>query len=593
MGQEGTAGEPAWAMFTQAQALAALARIDMLPSGAVSTELIDCVTDYRLVRQVLDRAHVGVAVLDRTLRYRYVNATLAELNGVPVGDHLGRRVAEVLPGINSDSADTALTAVLKDGRPRAITVRGTTRSSYPAGPRWWHNSYHRLDDAQGQPLGVAAVVVEITTDRVILRSLDRERNRLALLDQAALHIGTTLDVQRTCEELTQVLVPQLADIAVVDVLELERFSPAGPLLMRRLALTSTAALRRVGHHLGAPGAVLSVTPTSAVGRCLDEQRPVVTNGAAGSSTPGFEADSEWAVYCRLGLRAGCYVPLTATHDTIGVVALGRGEDSAPFSDEDLALVGELARRAASSIDNARRYAEQRDTAVLLQRALLSKSTTPHSDVECASRYLPSGAGAEVGGDWYDTIALPDGTTLLVVGDVMGHGMDAAAAMAEYRATVRALAYQRLSPERILTETDALVHVLDLERIATCLIVLVNPAAGRADCACAGHLPALLVTPGHPSRLMDEIPVGPPLGVAASQYELGSVALPPGSALLMYTDGLVERRGQDIEDSLAELLALELDPALGLEQLIDTVLSGLAGDPKEDDVALLVARPLPG
>ncbi|MFI6638879.1 SpoIIE family protein phosphatase [Streptomyces sp. NPDC050504] len=585
--------DPARALFTEAEALAALARLETLPNGTLPAELHAWATDYRLLRQVVGQADVGIAVFDRTLRYRYVNGALAALNGLPADEHIGHRIGEVLPDINVESAEHALTAVLKDGVPRSITVRGTTRSAHPSGQRWWHNSYHRLDDPEHGPLGVAAMVLEITSDRVIRQSLDRARKRLALLDRAATRIGTTLDMQRTCEELTQLLVSQLADIAAVDVLQFDRLPlPPGPLRMRRVALTTVRSLKWTGHYLGAPGAVFTTPPSSALTRCVDQQQPIVLNRAGEIELQGLDllGEQERAdLYRKLGLHSGCYVPLAAGHDTVGVVALGRTDGRPPFSDDDMSLITELVRRAANSIDNAQRYAKQRDTAVVLQRALLSKLTTPHPDVECASRYLPSGSGAEVGGDWYDTIALPSGITLLVVGDVMGHGLDAAATMAEYRATVRTLAYQQLPPDRILTETDALVQVLDLERMATCLVIALDPRTHTATCASAGHLPPLLAAPGRPNRLLDHLPVGPPLGAAVSHYEHLPVELPPGSALLLYTDGLVERRDQDIDHSLAELASLSLDPAQPLDRMLDTALSRLSSEPGEDDVALLIAR----
>lgn len=591
MGEERHGG-PAWVMFTEAEALAALARIEApLATGSADRGADEGAwrDDYRLARQVLDRAPVGIAVLDHTLRYRYVNRALAELNGVPVEEHRGRSVGEIVPDINLEAAEQALRAVLRDGRSRSLTVRGTTRSEYPAGPRWWHNAYHRIEDAEGRPAGVAAMILEITTDRVIRESLDRARSRLALLDLAATHIGTTLDVQRTCEELTQLLVPQLADLAAVDVLELDHLPPEGPLLMRRLALSSTRSLKRAGHHLGAPGALITTERSSPAARCVDRQRPVVDDFGVEGSADAEPVDGRGRLYRGLGLRSVCHVPLTAGRDTVGVVELSRAEGAAPFSPDDVSLATELVRRAAGSIDAAQRYTEQRDTAVLLQRALLSTRTVPHPEVECASRYLPSGSGAEVGGDWYDTLALPDGRTLLVVGDVMGHGLDAAATMAEYRATVRALAFQQLPPDRILTQADSLLQTLDLERMATCVAVSVDPRTHTATCASAGHPPPLLTAPGAANRFLDAVPVGPPLGAAVSNYEAATVDLSPGSALLLYTDGLIERRDQDIGCAMDELAALDLDPTGPLEGLLDTVLSRLAVEPGEDDVALLIAR----
>ncbi|MFB9371384.1 SpoIIE family protein phosphatase [Kitasatospora albolonga] len=586
----GSHGTNPLVMLTEAQADAAR---ELLEKAAAEGLFLDdprpLAGDYRLARQVLDRASVGIAVLDGSLRYRYVNEALAAFNGVPAEGHLGRRIAEVIPTINVDEAEAALRAVLADGRPRAITVEGTAASDGSGRLRWWHNAYHRVGSGSG-PAGVVAMVLEITQDRRIMQALHRARTRLALLDQAATRIGTTLDAQKTCEELANLLVPRLADLVTVDVLDLERLpGPDGPVRLRRLALSAVPALREAGALFGAQGAVVTAQPSSGVWRCLDEQRPVVSN---------FPDDVELRSLARraglvdgfreLALQSVCYLPLTAGVEVIGAVLLVRTDATAGFSAQDVELAAELVARAAGSIDNARRYAEQRDAAMLLQRALLSTRTVPHPDVECVGRYLPSGAGAEVGGDWFDSIALPDGTTALVVGDVMGHGLEAAASMAEYRSTVRTLVFQGLPPEEVLGQADRIAQALDLERMATCLVAVVDPRTRTAVCGSAGHLPPLLISRQEGNLLLD-LPVGAPLGAGTGSYDARTLALPEGSALLLYTDGLVERRAEDIETRLRALADLSLDAAAPLERLLDKVLSRLATELVDDDVALLVAR----
>ncbi len=551
-------------------------------------ELHALASDYRYTREALEYSSVGVAVLDAGLRYRYVNAALATINGAPAEAHIGRTIAEVVPDINVSDAEETLRAVLGDGVPRSITVEGTTASDESGALRWWHNAYHRLDDA-GRPVGLVAMILEITEDRRIRRALAQARTRLALLDRAATEIGTTLDVQKTCEELTWLLVPGFADLAAVDVLDLGPHPPQdGSLRIRRLALTTVPGLSEAGRLFGAPGAVFGAQPSSAVARCISEQRPIVSN-----LTPVTElrrlAPQAGRVshYLELGMHSACHVPLTAGRDVIGVAVLVRSGERAAFGGEDVKLIADLVRRAASSIGAAQQYTEQRDTSVLLQRALLSNTTSPHATVECANRYLPSGTRAEVGGDWYDTIALPGGITLLVVGDAMGHGLDAAATMSEYRAATRALAVQEPSPATILTHVDLMARTLGLERLATCLIAAVDPATGTAALASAGHLPPLAITP-RGARVLD-LPPGAPLGAGAGEYRDTTVPFPPGSALLMYSDGLVERRGEDIDEAVARLAALSLDPAQPLEHLLDTVLSGLAAERVDDDIVVLAAR----
>ncbi|WP_329585191.1 SpoIIE family protein phosphatase [Kitasatospora sp. NBC_01250] len=550
-------------------------------------------TDYHLARQVLDGAMVGIAVFDTELRYRYVNRTLAEINGVPAEEHTGRRMAEVIPGINVDAAESALLAVLADGEPRTHIVEGTTPSGPPTEPRWWHNAYHRLDSEAGTPLGAVAMVLEITEDRRIRQALDRARTRLALLDEAATRIGTTLDVEQASKELTRLLVPQLADVALVDVLEPgRRFADPpepGALAMRRLALSSTPELVGTGATVGGAGALIEPQAGSAAARCVLDRAPVVLNFPTDEEIRTSATNAERvALYRRLGLHSAVYVPLTASGTVIGVVLLARAGRSPGFSPDEVALMVELASRAGSSISNAQRYSHEHASTLALQRALLAEPMRPHPDVESCGRYLPAGASAEVGGDWYDTVALPGGRTLLVVGDVMGHGLDAAATMSEYRTLVRALALQRRSPAGILREAERIVAAQGQERVATCVLALLDPAARSCTYASAGHLPPLLLAPGDRARLL-RLPVAPPLGVDVGGHQQLILPFAPGATLLLYTDGLVERRDRDIEQSLDALAALALDPTAPLEHLIDTALTGLGAGHGEDDVAVLAAR----
>ncbi|MFJ8039512.1 SpoIIE family protein phosphatase [Kitasatospora sp. NPDC096147] len=563
------------------------------PDSPEVAALARLVADHTVMRAVADGTSVGVAVLDAELRYRYVNEALAAMNGTPAPDHLGKRLADVVPGVNVDHTEAALRSVLETGRPVAHLVEGTTAPGPAAPVRFWHNAFHRLEEEDGAPLGVVALVLEITEDRRIREALSLASTRLTLFDEAATRIGTTLDVRQTCQELTELLVPRLADLAVVDVLDLDRHlaapHPQEGLHLHRLALTAVPRLAEATHLLGAPGAPVTPRPGSDLTRCLDEQRPVVSDllGPDGTGLLGLPPE-RIALHRRLGLHSACHVPLTARHDVIGVVSLVRSTGSPPFTPQEADLAGELALRAANSIDNAQRYAHERRSAVLLQRALLSDATVPGPGVECARRYLPAGAAAEIGGDWYDTLALPGGSTLLTVGDVMGHGLDAAATMAEYRSVIRTLALQGLPPAAVLDAAEHTVQALDQERVATCLTVTFSPATRTAVLATAGHLPPLLIPPDGPPRLLD-LPVGPPLGAGPGPHRSRTLRLPPGAVLLLYTDGLVERRDQDIDQGLAALAALAFEQAGPLESVLDTAVTLLAGARVGDDVSLLAVR----
>lgn len=574
----------------------------LLAGGVGAAALLPSVLDdYRVTRSILDGSGAGIGVLDPDLRYLYVNDALAALAGIPAADHLGKHVPDVLPHLDYEPMEKVLRQVLAGGRPLIATVTGRTPADPAGETRWWINAYHRLEDSAGAVIGLVAVVIEVTETYRVRQLLDTARTRLALLDEAATRIGTTLDVEHTCKELARLFVPRLADIAAVDVLDVDGAPgvlPArGALRLRRVAMTTTPRLGKAAKYFGAAGSVITPQASSAVARCLTEQRPVISNLPSDTELAADAPDADRvALYRKLDMHSAICVPLTARRDLVGAVILIRAGDSAEFSQEDVDLVSDLARRAATSINHAKRYAHEHQTALIMQQALLARPRTPHPDVQCASRYLPTGADIEIGGDWYDTVALPSGKTLLVVGDVMGHGFEAAAAMSEFRSLVRTLALQSDEPDVILTEAERIADGLAFDRAATCVVAVVDPARRTCCFANAGHMPPLLVRPDGSSSLV-RLPVDPPLGVGTvlggrTSYRRVTVDFEPGSTLLLYTDGLVERRGKDIDERINALTRLHLDPQRPLEFVLDTVLSRLLPQGAEDDVAVLAARLLP-
>jgi serine phosphatase RsbU (regulator of sigma subunit) len=339
------------------------------------------------------------------------------------------------------------------------------------------------------------------------------------------------------------------------------------------------------------GEVIFHQATSSMAQVLTGHKPVVLNRPDDDTVRLLSPTRERLErYRALELHSVAYLPLMAGGEPVGAVIVGRRADSPEFTQDDVELLELLTSRAATGIGHALRYTHEHETALEMQRAFLATPHIPGPGVEIASRYLPAGRGAEVGGDWYDAVALPCGRTLLVVGDVMGHGVRAAAAMSEYRSLLRALALQGLAPDRLLTEADRTAHTLDLDRVATCVLALLDPAAGHVVLATAGHVPPLLVRPGSAPELAD-LPVGPPLGTGAGGYDSRLCPLPPGTLMLAYTDGLVERRGEDIDIGLAALTALPITAAHALPDVLNTVLDQLAPAGSEDDVTLLAARTL--
>ncbi|MFD7987237.1 SpoIIE family protein phosphatase [Kitasatospora indigofera] len=532
-----------------------------------------------LLGQVLGQLPVGVGLLDPDLRWQYVNPAFVLATGLSQAELVGRPLA----GTPQAAAAHTLRLVLADGRPREAAA---------GGPR---ARYQRLELA-GRPAGLIAVLLEDARPEDRSRhDLEQARARLAMLHAAAGRIGTTLDIDTTCTELAEFTVPGLADLTTVDVLppgSAERDGGTAPGLAR-LRRTAVACAPELRPHLDAltrPGGTVRHREGSAAARSLAAGRPVAANllTDAGLAAPAADA-GDLAAYRAAGIDSLLVVPLTARGRLNGVLSLARRRGSSlGFTEDDITLVEDLAGRAAVSIDNARRYAHSQDIALELQRALLAEPGNPHPNLELASRYLASGTTSVVGGDWYETVRLPFGRTLLVIGDVMGHGVEAAVDMSNYRSMLRYVAAMDLPPHRILRQLDTLISEDEAARPATCLLALADPGRGRWTFSSAGHLPPALIVAGEPTELVT-VPTGPPLGTGFGGYEQATRDLLPEQVLLLYTDGLVERRGEDIDASLARLAGLRLPATGALPGLLDALLGELAPRAAEDDIALLAAR----
>ncbi|MFF7675213.1 SpoIIE family protein phosphatase [Actinacidiphila glaucinigra] len=546
--------------------------------------------DHAVLRQVLDGTPAGVGIYDPQLRYVYVNPALARMNGLPADAHVGRRITEVLPDLD-DAGEEALRQVLSDGKSREVPSSGRTHAESEPGRRYWQGAYHRLDAADGTVLGLVGIMLEVSASRQHQQELERARERLAILDRAATFIGTTLEMDETCAELAGFLVPLLADIATVEVFPTERSTPdnRGVLRLRRAAMAALPNLREQVKAFGEPGEYVEYPSGTTIPRCLQSCSPVVQNlfddDALGH---GGSARERMAAFRSVGIHSALVVPLAARGEPIGTVTLVRCGESPGFTERDTETVQDVVRRAAIYLDNARRYTHEHGIALELQRALMSEPGSPHPSVEAAFRYQPAGSTALVGGDWYDTVRLSYGRTLLAMGDVMGHGVEASVDMSQYRSMLRFVAAADLPPHRILRRLDTLISETESGRPASCLLALVDPVRDMCTFSSAGHLPPAAIRPDGTVRIID-VPVGPPLGTGHGGYEAVSASCRPGDVLLLYTDGLVERRGEDIDASLDRLAGLRLHSDGDLGGLVDRILSLLVVEPADDDIAVLAAR----
>ncbi|MEU9240585.1 SpoIIE family protein phosphatase [Streptomyces sp. NPDC048385] len=432
-------------------------------------------------------------------------------------------------------------------------------------------------------------------------SLEKSHRRLRLLYDAGTAVGNTLDVGQTADELVRVAVPRFADFVTVDVEE--------PVLRGAEPTAAETVLRRVARGgvrddspLAAAGAPITVDPPpggvrrSGTGAALMADLRVTSRAAF----PDARCSERLLEY---GMRSLITAPLSAQGVLMGVVVFWRTRDSPPFEEDDLSDAEELAAKAGVAIDNARRYARERETALALQRSLLPHVLPASPSVDLAYRYLPTGTRAGVGGDWLDVIPLSGTRVALVVGDVVGHGIQASATMGRLRTAVRTLADVDLPPDELLTHLDDLVlHLEDGageqagEVGSTCLYAVYDPVSRHCSLASAGHPLPFVISP---QGAVEPAPgqAGPPLGLGGLPFETTDLLLPEGATLALFSNGLVHSRDLDLGhglDRLRRALAAS-EEGESLEAACDRVVAALRTGEPADDVTLLLARTraLPG
>ncbi|MFF4352959.1 SpoIIE family protein phosphatase [Streptomyces sp. NPDC001530] len=527
---------------------------------------------------VLHAVREGVIIVSGERRLLLANDEAIRLLDLPE-DAEGRDVLDL--GLDSGTAD-----LLASGRVATDEV-------HLVGDRLLAIN-QRPTDLKGGPAGSAATLRDSTELRALSGRAEVARERLKLLYDAGVGIGTSLDVTRTAEELAEVAVPRFADFVTVDLADavLNGQEPDASTDLRRTAsggIRKDAPLYPVGEHI-------VFVPTSPQAHSLRTGQAVVE--PALGDAPGWLAQDlrRTAQVVDYGIHSLIAAPLRVGPLVMGLVNFWRSEKPEPFDTEDLALAEELVARAAVSIDNARRYTREHTMAVTLQRSLLPRNLPEQSALDIAYRYLPAQAG--VGGDWFDVLPLPGARVAVVVGDVVGHGLHAAATMGRLRTAVHNFSALDLPPDELLGLLDELVGRIDQDEEAeegraavtgaTCLYAIYDPASRRCTVARAGHPPPALVRPDG-SVEFPEVPAGPPLGLGGLPFETAELDLEEGSRLVLYTDGLVEDRERDIDAGL-ELLRTALEGAdRSPEDTCRAVLDTLLPARPSDDIALIVAR----
>jgi PAS domain S-box-containing protein len=532
----------------------------------------------------------GVAVFDGDWTIRYANPAAARLLGAGTAELAGRNLWIALPEV----AGTVFHSFLLHARTVGTPV--TWRGFYAPAGRWLSATAELVDDLLQVSFREAADLpaegpADPADEPVAAASEDADHDRLRFLAEVSEALITTLDRGESAGQLAELAVLRLADWAIVALADEDgragerAWAHRDPARAADVTTYMQGRLAGTGDDQVLVDALLTGEPV---------QVPMIDQALVAPALPTDEVRAAWR---RLNATSCTIVPLRARGETFGALALMNAGTRPPHTEMEIATAVEVARRGALALDNARLYGRQLKVAETLQRSLLTPPPQPDR-LQIAVRYRPASAHALVGGDFYDAFAQPDGATLLVVGDVVGHSVEAAAAMSQLRSAVRTLAYDHPdSPAQTLTRVDRVLTGLGFGTLATVLVARVEQPgqqarAGRRTLrwSSAGHLPPLLLHPDGTVDLLDSPPerlLGADEPTVRTDHE---AILEPGDTVLLVTDGLVEHGRVDIDTGLARLTGVLTQLAdVPVDELCDRLLDRLLTGRADDDIALLALR----
>ena len=530
-----------------------------------------------LVNRTLEAMPAGFYSLDADWRFTHVNAEAERLLGLVREEALGRVVWDEFPDAVNGLFEENFRTAVRTGVPVSFDAY------YPAPLEGWFEVR-----AWPTPDGLSVYFLEVTERRRVQEQAERSARRLAILAQVSAEMAGTLDADVATGHLPRLVVPALADFCIVtlvggdgrprDIASWHRDPKARELLDRYAAVRLEA-----------------MPAASPLARALASGEPV--RAQVGSVLDLMPRGKARELLGRLAPGSVAVLPLRGRGRTLGLLSLYSAAGTSA-DDDDLATAQDVADRAGLALDNARLYSAQQQLAEGLQRSLLTEPPQPDHG-EIAVRYLPAAEAARVGGDWYDAFLQPGGSTMLVIGDVVGHDTAAAAAMGQLRGLLRGIAtYSDGSPAEVLRGLDASMTTLQVKTLATAAVARFEQTPEEIGCgvtrmrwANAGHLPPLVINPDGSVAELASWKGDLLLGVdAAARRRESLVTLERGSTVLLYTDGLVERRDADLDAGLVRLREALIELAdRPLEELLDELLERLVQGRPEDDVALVAVR----
>src|SRR4051794_21310309 len=529
------------------------------------------------VTRVLETMPAGFYSLDAQWRFAHVNAQAEKLLGVPREELLGRVIWEAFPATVAGVFEESYRRAVQTGQPVAFDAH------YPEPLNGWYELR-----AWPTPDGLSVYFIEVTERRRAEAQAERATRRLTLLAQVSAELAGTLDVQAATARLPRIVVPALADYCILTVIDRDgqprdvgswHVDPASRSVLERYAEVRLDAMPM----------------TAPVGRALHSNEAVTFAGddVLELLPPGAARD----LLGVLAPKSEVALPLRARGRTLGLLTLFYADGHEP-SPDDVSVAQDVADRAGLAWDNARLFGQQQQMAETLQRSLLTDPPEP-DHAEIVVRYLPAAEAARVGGDWYDAFLQPNGSTMLVIGDVVGHDTAAAAAMGQVRSLLRGIAaYSDAGPAEVLRGLDSAMTVLQIDTLATAAVARFEQTRDERErgvtrmlWANAGHLPPLVLHPDGSVALLADRKADLLLGVDSAAVRAESVVtLERGSTVLLYTDGLVERRDADLDAGLERLRTHLTELAdLPLGQLCDELITRLVDGKPDDDVALVAVR----
>lgn len=531
-------------------------------------------------RMLVDSSLDGILAFDRNHRYTLWNRAMERITGVPRVEVLGRPAFEVFPFLKEIGEDRYFDEALA-GREAMSTDR---RFEVPATGRqgFFESRYSPVHGADGSVVGGLAIIRDITDrKRAEQEHARRQREEIARSEAEARNrmvenLQTVTDAalgHLTLDDMVTELLDRIMEMIEMDMAALALFDKGD----QSLVIHAVAGIDR-----GAAQGIRIPLGTALVGRVAAERRAVAAEELTRADTVSPLLQEE-------GVRSLLGVPLLVGGRLVGVLCVG-SRRTHRFSTSDTGWLQLVGDRVALAVEHASVYEREHRIAETLQRSLLPERLPDIPGISIAARYLAGGAGA-VGGDWYDVVPLARGRVGLAMGDVVGHGIGAASLMGQMRSALRAYALEDGDPATVIRRLDRLLQTMGPTGMATLLYLVLDPDTATGRMASAGHPPPLVREQGGSVRFLDEH-ASVPLGVQSrASFANRRFELPVGATLVLYTDGLIERRGSALDEGMRRLERVLAGAPDTAEELCDHIVSNLLPDDPADDTALLVVQPV--